>query len=312
MRLCAGQIQRGRKKGYMSYISIWYLVCRVSSCVQTPRWAPQLCICWPTSKECVATGRCDSWRYCVHRTRSLNSLKPTDFEALTPPENKCDSMFSFIQRTRQGSFCLCTVRDTMSPPKPAVTTGFRASLQTNTELSCIHCSCLVLYKVCWDHAAPCRMIGSTEDKSQIFCFTCCWVSQVFKMHLNQVWYYYFGTIFSRGCIHIWPCSDYLQCQHRTGCWVCSWDQVTVSKLWIKSHLITQGWRRRRTVLGQILEVNMLRMVVSSNMWSSWFRPRKWLKERMTTSLGWASSHSFISISTACQENTSSSTQCLNK
>lgn len=58
----------------------------------------------------------------------------------------------------------------------------------------------------------------------------------------------------------------------------------------------------RTVLGQSFEVNTLRMVVISSMWRSWLRPRKWLKERMTTSLGWASSHSLISIRTVCQRH----------
>lgn len=65
-----------------------YLVCRVASCVQTPRSEPQLCICWPTSKEYEATGRCDSRQYCVHRTQSPSSLKPTGFEELTLPENR--------------------------------------------------------------------------------------------------------------------------------------------------------------------------------------------------------------------------------
>lgn len=60
-----------------------------------------------------------------------------------------------------------------------------------------------------------------------------------------------------------------------------------------------------TVLGQSLQVKMLRMVVSSRTWSSWFRPRKWLKERITTSLGWTSSHSFMSCRTVCQQNTRS-------
>lgn len=91
----------------------------------------------------------------------------------------------------------------------------------------------------------------------------------------------------------------LQINKMVHCWFQSFHRI-----WPTLFVQVLVWNSRsRTVLGQSLEVNTLRMVESSSAWSSWFRPWKWLKERMTTSLGWASSHSLISISTDYEEST---------
>ena len=54
-----------------------------------------------------------------------------------------------------------------------------------------------------------------------------------------------------------------------------------------------------TDFGHSFAANTFLIVEMSMVWSSWLRPRKWLKDKMTTSRGWASSQSLISFSTVC-------------
>lgn len=63
-----------------------YPACPAFFCVRRPRSESQLCICWPTSMECAATGRHDNLQCYVHRTLSPSGRRTTGFEELTLPE----------------------------------------------------------------------------------------------------------------------------------------------------------------------------------------------------------------------------------